>query len=372
MLSVSEVCQLVGGRVVNAELLGAALDRIRVERPGALGRSQAAELAFFFSPTFQKELPSARPGILITGEPFVKPLAASGLPLWKTSAVIACVDPYMAMALLSEKFATALSTVVHTPASRAAEAAESFGKPQIHATAVVDPTAELAAGVQIGARAFVDAHVRIGAGTVVYPGVYIGPDVTVGERCVLFPNVTIYEQARLGNDVRVHAGSVIGSDGFGYAPKTAPGPDGKTEVVGHQKIYHLGRVIIGDDVEIGSLCCVDRGTIEDTVVEKGAKIDNQVHLGHNSRVGEGAILCGALALAGNASVGKFAYVGGLTGITNHVHVGDRAKVAAMSLLSKDVPPGATAVGSPQREHGEHFRLHAMLNRMVKKKAGERK
>jgi UDP-3-O-[3-hydroxymyristoyl] glucosamine N-acyltransferase len=207
----------------------------------------------------------------------------------------------------------------------------------------------------------------VGEGCVLYPGVYVGAGAVLGQRCVIFPNVTIYEAVRVGNDVRIHAGSVLGSDGFGYAPRTRLGADGKPEVTGHQKIYHLGGVVIGDGVEIGALTCIDRGTIEDTVVEKSAKIDNQVHLGHNSRVGEGAVVCGATALAGNASIGAWAYVGGLVGITNHVHVGERAKVAALSLLSKDVPAGVTVSGNPQREHSEYLKVNAMLSRLLKDK-----
>jgi UDP-3-O-[3-hydroxymyristoyl] glucosamine N-acyltransferase len=365
MFSVSQICQWIGGRVANAEALGSALEQIRVKRPAPLGKSRSEDLAFFFSKSFQNELPTARPGILITGEPFVAPMAAAGLPFWKTAAVIACPDPYSAMAILSEKFAAQLSTVVHTAADTAAEMAETFGKPQIHPTAVVDPTAELGAGVKIGPHVVISENVRVGAGSVLYAGVFVGPCCTVGERCVLFPNVALYEHVQLGNGVRIHANSVLGADGFGYAPKAEKTPDGQIRVTGHRKIYHLGRVIVGDDVEIGALSCIDRGTIDDTRVDRGAKIDNQVHLGHNTHVAEGAVICGASAMAGSSSVGKFAYVGGLTGIADHVHIGDGARVGAMSLVSKDVPPGSTAVGNPQREHREHFRLQAMLNKMVK-------
>lgn len=349
--SVAQVSGWVQGRVANAELLGAELAKIRVERPASLGAAKASELAFFFSKIYASELPTANAGILITGEDFVQPLSMAGLPWWKSTAVIACRDPYLAMAILSEKFAEQLSTVAHAASAIAAEMAETGGKAQIHVSAVVDPTAELGAGVRIGAHVVVEAGARIGAGTVIYPGCFVGPGCTLGENCVLFPNVTLYEWVQLGNGVRIHASTVIGADGFGYAPR--PG--------GHQKIHHLGRVVIGDDVEIGANSCVDRGTITDTRIERGAKIDNQVHLGHNSAVGEGSIICGAVALAGNASIGKFVYVGGMTGVSNHVHIGDGAKVGAMSLISKDVAPGAAAVGNPQRDHRDHFRAHAWLS-----------
>jgi UDP-3-O-[3-hydroxymyristoyl] glucosamine N-acyltransferase len=211
----------------------------------------------------------------------------------------------------------------------------------------------------------VDEGSKIGDGSVLYPGVVIGPRVTVGEDSVFFPGVVIYENCEIGNRVRIHGNSVIGADGFGYAPKkSAQGMEG------HQKIYHLGRVVVGDDVEIGASSTVDRSTLGDTVIEKHAKIDNQVQIGHNAHVGEGAIICGGSALAGRARLGRYAVVGGLTGVTNAVTVGDGASVAALSLVTRDVAPGSTAVGNPQREYAEHFRAHAALNRLVSERGRE--
>jgi UDP-3-O-[3-hydroxymyristoyl] glucosamine N-acyltransferase len=155
---------------------------------------------------------------------------------------------------------------------------------------------------------------------------------------------------------------VIGSDGFGYAPKKQG-----SQVTGHQKIYHLGRVVVGDDVEMGANCCVDRSTLGETRIEKNSKLDNLVHLGHNSYLGEGAVICGGTCLAGNARVGKYAYVGGLTGIGNHVHVGDGATVGALTMVTKDVQAGGTAVGNPQRDRREHFRAHALLSRLLEER-----
>jgi UDP-3-O-[3-hydroxymyristoyl] glucosamine N-acyltransferase len=263
------------------------------------------------------------------------------------------------MALLSEKFAGALSTVAHPPGA-------SRGDSRIHASAVIHASAKIAAGVQVGAHCVIEAEARIGAGSVLYPGCYVGPSCSLGEDCVLFPGVTLYEWTELGKRVRIHAGAVLGSDGFGYAPVKAPGAEGgKPGVVGHQKIYHLGRVVVGDDVEIGANSCVDRSTFGETRIDRNSKLDNLVHLGHNARLEEGAIVCGGTCLAGNASVGKYAYVGGLTGVANQVHVGDGASVGALTLVTKDVPPGSTAVGNPQREYREHFKAHATLSRLVK-------
>lgn len=360
--TVTEILKWTGGRLVNGAASGSAgnsFDTIRVDRPSPLAISKSSDIAFFFSKTYQDELPAAAPGVLITGEAFAQPLEQAGLPFWKKTAVIACQDPYFAMALLSEKFAANLSSVAHLERNR-----ESY----IHPSAVVAPSAVIETGAQIGANCVIEADVKVGAGTVLYPSCYLGPRVHVGRDCVFFAGVAVYEWTEIGDRVRLHAGCVIGSDGFGYAPKR----DGK-KVFGHQKIFHLGRVVIGDDVEIGANSCVDRSTFGDTLIGNSAKLDNLVHVGHNAKIDVGAVICGGTCLAGNASIGKFAYVGGLTGIANHVHVGDGASVGAVSLVTKDVEPGGTAVGNPQRDHREHFKAHARLSRLIaerRKKADE--
>jgi UDP-3-O-[3-hydroxymyristoyl] glucosamine N-acyltransferase len=129
----------------------------------------------------------------------------------------------------------------------------------------------------------------------------------------------------------------------------------------------VGRVIIGDDVEIGANTCVDRGTLGDTRIDRGAKVDNLVQVGHNAHLAEGAVICGKVGLAGSASVGRFAYVGGLAGISNQVHVGDGAKVGALSLITKDVPPGESAAGNPQREGREFFKIQALLSKLLRER-----
>lgn len=357
--TVADILAWTGGRWVNEADLGPrAGELICVRRPAPLGISQSGDIAFFFSRAFESELATAGPGICITGEAFVGPLSKSGLPLWKKSAVIACADPYWAMAVISERVAFEVSTVAHA-VNRTRDL--KGGASEVHPTAIVHSSASLGPAVRIGAHCVVEAGARIGAGSQLYPGCFIGPEAMIGEDCVLFPSVTIYEWVQIGDRARIHAGARIGADGFGYAPIRCD-----KAVVGHKKIYHLGRVVIGDDVEIGANSCVDRGTIGETRVEKNAKLDNVVHVGHNAHVGEGAVLCGGVCLAGNASVGKYAYVGGMSGVSNHVHVGDAAQVGAMTLVTKDVEPGGTAVGNPQRDHAEHFRAHAALNRLLKK------
>lgn len=354
--TVSEVASWIGGRVVNAPALGPALERIRVLRLAELADAGPSDLAYFFRPSYQKDLIRSSPGVLITGEPFVKPLEASGLPLWKTAAVISCADPYLAMALISERMAAVLSSDAHLEGGH-----DIPSEPEIHPSAVVHSTAELGAGVRVGPHCVIERGARIGDGTWMGPGCYVGVSCSIGKDCVFFPRVTLYEWTQIGNRVRLHAGVVLGADGFGYAPRKKPGTD---EVVSHAKIFHLGRVVIGDDVEIGANSCVDRATLGATWIGAGAKVDDLVIIGHNCRIEEGAVICGSSGLAGRARVGKFAYLGGGVGLINDVYVGERAEVGAHTLISKDVPPGTVAVGNPQRDHQTHFRVHAMLNRLL--------
>lgn len=301
-----------------------------------------------------------RAGILVTGEPFVVPLEKSGLPLWKTTAIIACKDPYLAMAQVSAKFAERLSSVAHLKIDR--ESA-----PVVHSKAVVHASAQLGRGVRIGAGSVIEEDVKIGDGTVVYPNCFVGPGCQIGEGCVLFPNVVLYEWTQLANRVRLHSGVVLGADGFGYAPRFENG-----QIVAHEKIYHLGRVIVGDDVEIGAGSTIDRGTIGDTRIDRGAKIDNNVQIGHNCHVGEGAVMCGMSGLAGSAELGKFVYVGALAGLGNQVVVGDRSKVGPGTLVGKDVPAGKEVMGYPHRDPKDFYKMHALFNQMLeehkKKKA----
>jgi UDP-3-O-[3-hydroxymyristoyl] glucosamine N-acyltransferase len=353
--SVSDILGFSGGRLVNEADVQVA--SIQVERPATLGASRPSEIAFFFSKAYQAELMTANPGILITGEDFVAPLKAAGLPLWKKTAVIACADPYLAMAVLSERFAERLSSIAHTQTSKV---------PEIHATAVVHPLAEIGPSVSIGAFAVIEAEAKIGSGTVIYPHCYVGPKAVIGDQCVLFSGVKVYEWTVIGNKVRIHAGSVLGSDGFGYAPRKAGG-----QMAGHQKIYHLGRVVVGDGSEIGANCTLDRSTFGETKIGAGVKLDNLVHIGHNAEVGEGTVIAGGTCLAGGVKLGKYVVCGGLTGIANRVDIGDGASIGALALVTKDIPAGGTAVGNPQREYSEHFRAHAMMSKLVKKGRSKR-
>ena len=351
-LSVQSIIEVTQGRVVNLNEMLDTVPSIQVTRLAPLGKSSTSDLAFFFSKDYQAELLTANPAVLITGEPFVEPLRKSGLLLWKSSVIIACQDPYWAMAILSGKFAEHQSSVGHIHSS-------CTKKMSIHPSAVVSPSAQIGDGVEIGPHCVIEDGVQIGRGSVLYAGCYVGPNVKIGQSCILFPRVTIYEHTQMGDRVRIHSGAVIGADGFGYAPVRQG-----HSVIDHQKIYHLGKVVIGDDVEIGANTTVDRGTLGETIIGSKVKIDNQVQVGHNCVVEEGAVICGAVGVAGGAKIGKFAYIGGLSGISNQVYVKAGAKVAAMTQVYKDVEEGSTVAGQPQREYQKHWQIQAMLNRLL--------
>jgi UDP-3-O-[3-hydroxymyristoyl] glucosamine N-acyltransferase len=180
--------------------------------------------------------------------------------------------------------------------------------PAIHPTAVIAEDAQIGEGVRIGAHCVVDRGARIGAGTVLKPRVYLGEDCVVGARCILHPGV------------------VIGADGFGFAPSQG----------GYEKIEQLGAVRIGDDVEIGANTCIDRGALADTVIEDGVKLDNQIQVGHNCRIGKHTVVSGCTGIAGSATIGAHCMIGGAAMILGHLTIADRVHISAGSFVARSI------------------------------------
>lgn len=196
----------------------------------------------------------------------------------------------------------------------------------IHATAVIGENSQIHPSARIGAYCVLGRHVVIGAGVILGPHCVIGDESSIGDDSKLDARVTIYHQVQLGNRVQLASGVVIGSDGFGIA---------KQNGVWH-KVPQLGRVILGDDVEIGANTTIDRGAIEDTVIEKGVKIDNLVQVGHNVRVGENTAIAGCVGLAGSSSIGKNCLIGGGTGVNGHITVADNTVITGMTAVTKTI------------------------------------
>jgi len=215
------------------------------------------------------------------------------------------------------------------------------------AGAVVDPTAE------IGPYAVIGEGARVGAGTIVETHAAVGRGCALGEGVWLHPHVVLYDGTVLGARVEVHSGTVLGADGFGYAPT-------KTGIV---KVPQAGRVVVEDDVEIGANACIDRATLEETRVGARTKIDDLVMIGHNCRIGRDGILCGQVGLAGSTTVGDGVVLGGQVGVAGHLTIGNRVKAGAQAGIDGDVPDGQTVFGTPHLPHREAFRVVAELRRL---------
>jgi UDP-3-O-[3-hydroxymyristoyl] glucosamine N-acyltransferase len=234
-----------------------------------------------------------------------------------------------------------------------------------HASAVIDAGAKLAKDVTVEERAVIRERVTIGEGTRIGAGSVVGPDVTIGRDCRIYPNVTIYPQVRLGDRVAVHAGAVLGSDGFGYVPDAKTGR--------YEKFPQIGRLEIEDDVEIGANSTVDRGALDVTRIGRGTKIDNLVHVGHNVDIGEDVVIAAQTGVSGSSVIENGVIVGGQVGIADHVRIESGAILGAQSgIPSKKVIRGKGIVfwGTPARPIKEYLKELAVLAKLAKKSSAE--
>lgn len=202
--------------------------------------------------------------------------------------------------------------------------------------------------------AFVSPTAKIGNDCYIAPFAYIGDGVVVGDNCRIFPHVTIYEGCKLGNRVTIHAGSVIGADGFGFAP-TADGYD---------KIPQIGNVVIEDDVEIGANTCVDRSTMGSTIIRKGVKLDNLIQVAHNVEIGQNTVIAAQTGIAGSTKVGQWCMFGGQVGMAGHIHIADQTHVGAQAGITNSVKqPGQTIIGSPAWDAKGFMKSAAVFRRL---------
>jgi UDP-3-O-[3-hydroxymyristoyl] glucosamine N-acyltransferase len=227
------------------------------------------------------------------------------------------------------------------------ESAPGWGDGPVAASAVVAADARIAPGVTLGARTV------IGARAILHPGVHIGDDCSIGADCELFSGVVLYRKTRLGDRVRIHANSVLGSDGYGYVLV-----EGRQE-----KVPQVGWVEVEDDVEIGACTTVDRGALGPTRIGAGTKVDNLVQLAHNVRTGRHCLIVAQTGISGSTTLGDYVTLAGRSGSTGHVHIGSRTIVSATAVVAKDVPEGSFVSGFPARPHREWMECQAALNRL---------
>lgn len=283
---------------------------------GTLKNAGPTELSFLSNPSYSGQLENCRAGAVI-----IAPGLAQACPTNK----LLSPTPYVCYARASALFA-------HDAGAEAA----------IHSSAVIHESAHIGIGVSIAANAVVGANAEIGDNSNIGAGSVVGDNCQLGSNCRLYSNVTLYHQVSLGSNVVIHSAAVIGADGFGFAF------DGEKSV----KIHQLGGVRIGDDVEIGAGTTIDRGAIEDTVIEQGVKIDNQVQIGHNCVIGEHTVICGCSAIAGSVTVGRYCILGGGSGVVGHISIADKVQVSARTLISQPITTaGMYSSGTGHMETG---------------------
>jgi len=230
---------------------------------------------------------------------------------------------------------------------------------KVHRVAVshqaqVDPTATLDEGVSVGPFASIGARTRIGKNCRIQAGCHIGDDVTLGENCVLYPNVVLYDEVRLGDNVMLHAGTVLGTDGFGYKFRNGE----------HVKFPQVGTVVIESNVEIGANTCIDRAALGETRVGEGTKIDNQVHIAHNVHIGARSLLCGQVGIGGSTVIKDYVTLAAQCGVADHVTVGSQAIVFAQSGVTKDIADKDQVMGFPAVNRKEALHEKAALRRLA--------
>jgi len=285
------------------------------------------EISFLANKRYQKDLEATRAAAV---------LVAHNARVDGDQCIIRVDDPYLAFARLQRFF--------HP---------EVIASGKRHASAIIDDSASLADDVDVGIGAIISAHASIGPGTRIGSGCVIGEAVQIGSDCLLHPKAVIADHCILGNEVILQSGAIIGSDGFGYAWSGTQ----------HLKIPQVGRVIIEDDVEIGANTCIDRGAIGDTVIERGVKLDNQIQIAHNVRIGSYSIMAAQIGIAGSTHIGSGCQFGGQSAVAGHLKIGAGVKLAAKSGVMSDLEAGGVYAGAPAMPHRLWLKVSALTTKL---------
>ena len=305
--TLEELARVAGGRLSGpADLL--------VKGIQSLDQAGPDEISFAVGPKYKDLVKQSRAGAIVLPE---------GWPEETNRPAIFVKDPYLAYARLVAAFTS-----------------RPFTPLGVSQGAFIGKGCEIHQEVTIHPGVFIAEKVKIARGVTLYPGVVLGDGVEIGEGSTLYPNVVVYQGCKIGSRVNVHAGAVIGSDGFGYAR------DGETYV----KIPQIGTVVIEDDVEIGANACIDRAALGETRIGRGTKIDNLVQVAHNVAIGPNSVLVSQVGIAGSARLGRGVVLGGQAGVVGHIEIGDGAMIGPQAGVAGDVAPGEIVSGSPAMPH----------------------
>ncbi len=324
--TVGQLAELVRGRVV-----GDGSVAIQSARP--VGEAGPGDITFIESERYAKQLRSSPASAAIVGPHF----SVSHKDAGDSLAVIEVDDPMAAF----------LAVRTHLNGGQRSRWTG------IHPQSSVAPSATIGQDVAVYPFAYVGEEAVIGDGSTLHPGAVVGAGCRLGRDCVIHPNAVLYPNVVLGDRVEVHAGTVLGGDGFGY--RTAGGR--------HTKIPHSGRLEVGDDVEIGSNCTIDRATFEATRIGEGTKIDNLVMIGHNNQIGRHNLLCGQVGIAGSCKTGDFVVMAGQAGIKDNTSIGSAVIVGAQAGVHRSIPDGQNVLGSPAIPVREQRRIFQMIARL---------
>ena len=314
---------------------------VAVDSFGKIEEARPGQLTFLANPKYEEFLYTTQASIIIIN-------AAQELKEPVSATLLRVEDAYSAFALLLRKYQEIMTQQL-------------TGRQE---PSYVSASANIGEGVFIGAFAYLGENTRIGNNVKIFPGVYIGNNVSISDNTILYPSVKIYNDCIIGKNVTIHAGAVIGGDGFGFAPQS----DGT-----YKKIPQIGNVVIEDYVEIGSNATIDRATIGSTIIHKGAKLDNLIQIAHNVEVGSNTVIAAQAGVSGSTKIGSNVMVGGQAGIVGHLHIADGAKINAQSGVSKSIKiPNVAVTGSPAYDYTSALRSQAISRSLpdMEKRLGE--
>jgi UDP-3-O-[3-hydroxymyristoyl] glucosamine N-acyltransferase len=299
---------------------------------GKIEEAEQGQLTFLANPKYEEYLYTTNASIAIVNESYE--LRQSVKP-----TLIRVTDAYSAFALLLGKYQ-----------EMATQQMKGVQQPSF-----ISPTARISEGVFVGAFSYLGENVKIGKNTKIFPNAFIGDNVTIGENCIIHPGVKIYHDCILHNQVVIHAGTVIGSDGFGFAPQA----DGS-----FKKVPQIGNVVVEDQVEIGANTTIDRATLGSTCIRRGAKLDNLIQVAHNVEVGESTVIAAQAGVSGSTKIGKNVMIGGQAGLVGHIQIADGSKINAQSGVSKSLKePYSAVTGSPAGDYTSALRSQAVFRNL---------